>query len=190
MRLNKFIIKFFLTIGFLYFSLYFFLNGFISLKKNNIQSPLIKFDKSFIYKNKKTEEKLKTIKNNNNSDIKNIESRNNSEIKNSIYKIEKILIVKKNDGKLASSAAFNLSLGLFAAIIANFSGMVSVDINLRTVTDVEGHQGYAFLFTLLYGFSAGYSYTNTFSRTAVGFYVAGLLAMGACMFSGYQMVFS
>ena len=97
---------------------------------------------------------------------------------------------KKNDGKLASSAAFNLSLGLFAAIIANFSGMVSVDINLRTVTDVEGHQGYAFLFTLLYGFSAGYSYTNTFSRTAVGFYVAGLLAMGACMFSGYQMVFS
>ena len=51
---------------------------------------------------------------------------------------------KKNDGKLASSAAFNLSLGLFAAVIANFSGMVSVDINLRTVTDVEGHQGYAF----------------------------------------------
>jgi uncharacterized membrane protein len=97
---------------------------------------------------------------------------------------------KKNDTKLISSATFNLSLGLFAAIIANFSGMVSVDINLRTVVDVEGHQGYAFLFTLFYGFSAGYAYTNTFSRTAVGFYIAGLLAMGACLFSGYQMVFS
>ena len=97
---------------------------------------------------------------------------------------------KKNDAKLISSATFNLSLGLFAAVIANFSGMVSVDINLRTVVDVEGHQGYAFLFTLFYGFSAGYAYTNTFSRTAVGFYIAGLLAMGACLFSGYQMVFS
>lgn len=97
---------------------------------------------------------------------------------------------KKKDTKLISSATFNLSLGLFAAIIANFSGMVSVDINLRTVVDVEGHQGYAFLFTLFYGFSAGYAYTNTFSRTAVGFYIAGLLAMGACLFSGYQMVFS
>ena len=96
----------------------------------------------------------------------------------------------RNDTKLISSATFNLSLGLFAAIIANFSGMVSVDINLRTVVDVEGHQGYAFLFTLFYGFSAGYAYTNTFSRTAVGFYIAGLLAMGACLFSGYQMVFS
>ena len=97
---------------------------------------------------------------------------------------------KKNDAKLISSATFNLSLGLFAAVIANFSGMVSVDINLRTVVDVEGHQGYAFLFTLFYGFSAGYAYTNTFSRTAVGFYMVGLLAMGACLFSGYQMVFS
>ena len=35
---------------------------------------------------------------------------------------------KKNDSKLKSSAAFNLSLGLFAAVIADFSGMVSVDI--------------------------------------------------------------
>jgi uncharacterized membrane protein len=96
---------------------------------------------------------------------------------------------KKNDHKLKAAGAFNLSLGLFAAIIADFSGMVAVDINLRTVIDVEGHQGYAFLFTLLYGFSAGYAYTNTFSRNAVGFYMAGLLAMGVCLFSGYQLVF-
>ena len=96
---------------------------------------------------------------------------------------------KKNDAKLKFSGAFNLSLGLLAAVVACFSGMVSVDINLRTVVVVEGHQGYAFLFTVLYGFSAGYAYTNTFSRTAVGYYIAGLLAMGICLFSGYQLVF-
>ena len=99
------------------------------------------------------------------------------------------LALKKNDGTLQSAGAFNLSLGLLAAVVACFSGMVSVDINLRTVFDVEGHQGYAFLFTVLYGFSASYAYTNTFSRTAVGYYIAGFLAMGICLFSGYQLVF-
>jgi uncharacterized membrane protein len=96
---------------------------------------------------------------------------------------------KRTDEKLKAAGAFNLSLGLLAAVVADFSGMVSVDINLRTVLDVEGHQGYAFLFTILYGFSAGYAYTNSFSRTALGYYLAGLLAMGFCLFSGYQLVF-
>ena len=96
---------------------------------------------------------------------------------------------KKNDEKLKAAGAFNLSLGLLASVVADFSGMVSVDINLLTVVDVEGHQGYSFLFTILYGFSAGYAYTNTFSRTAVGYYMAGLLVMGICLFSGYQLVF-
>jgi len=99
------------------------------------------------------------------------------------------LAYKQNNEKLKAAGAFNLSLGLFAAVVADFSGMVSVDINLRTVVDVEGHQGYAFLFTLLYGFSAGYAYTNTFSKTALGIYMAGILAMGICLFSGYQLVF-
>ncbi|MZG29274.1 MAG: hypothetical protein F3741_00455 [Nitrospinae bacterium] len=96
---------------------------------------------------------------------------------------------KKNDDKLKAAGAFNLSLGLFASVVADFSGMVSVDINLLAVVDVEGHQGYSFLFTILYGFSTGYAYTNTFSRTAIGFYSAGLLAMGTCLFSGYSLVF-
>ncbi len=96
---------------------------------------------------------------------------------------------KKNDATLKAAGAFNLSLGLLAAVVADFSGMVSVDINLRTVVDVEAHQGYSFLFTILYGFSAGYAYTNTFSRTAIGFYLAGILVMGICLFSGYQLVF-
>ncbi len=96
---------------------------------------------------------------------------------------------KKNDDKLKAAGAFNLSLGLFASVVADFSGMVSVDINLLSVVEVEGHQGYSFLFTILYGFSTGYAYTNTFSRTALGFYSAGLLAMVYCMFSGYNLVF-
>lgn len=96
---------------------------------------------------------------------------------------------KKNDAKLKAAGAFNLSLGFLAAVSACFSGMVSVDINLRTVIDIEGHQGYAFLFTILYGFSTGYAYTNAFSKNALGFYAAGLLAMGVCAFSGYQLIF-
>ena len=96
---------------------------------------------------------------------------------------------KKNDEKLKAAGGFNLSLRLLASVVADFSGMVSVDINLLTVVAVEGHQGYSFLFTILYGFSTGYAYTNTFSRTALGYYTAGLLAMGVCLFSGYQLVF-
>ncbi len=98
------------------------------------------------------------------------------------------LSYRRNDPKLKAAASFNLSLGLLAAIVASFSGMVSVDINLRTTVDVEGHQGYSFLFTILYGFAAGYSYTNSFSRTAVTFYTLGLLTLCVCLFSGYQLV--
>ena len=97
---------------------------------------------------------------------------------------------KRNDPKLGSAASFNFSLGLMAAVVASFSGMVSVDINLRTTIDVEGHQGYSFLFTVLYGFVTGYSYTNSFSKTAQGFYIVGLLTMFICLFSGYQLVHS
>ena len=88
-----------------------------------------------------------------------------------------------------SAASFNLSLGLLASIVASFSGMMSVDISLRTTVDVEGHQGYSFLFTILYGFAVGYSYTNSFSKTAQGFYIVGLVTMCICLFTGYQLVF-
>ena len=97
---------------------------------------------------------------------------------------------KRKDPKLGFAASFNLSLGLMAAVVASFSGMVSVDIDLRTTIDVEGHQGYSFLFTVLYGFVTGYSYTNSFSKTAQGFYIFGLLTMFICLFSGYQLVHS
>ena len=96
---------------------------------------------------------------------------------------------KKNDPKLNSAASFNLSLGLLAAVVASFSGMMSVDIHFLKTVDVEGHQGYSFLFTVLYGFVVGYSYTNSFSKTAQGFYITGLVTMCICLFTGYQLVF-
>ena len=99
------------------------------------------------------------------------------------------LAKKQNNPKLSSAASFNLSLGLLAAVVSSFSGMMSVDLNLLTTIDVEGHQGYSFLFTVLYGFVVGYSYTNSFSKTAQGFYIVGLLTMCICLFTGYQLVF-
>ena len=99
------------------------------------------------------------------------------------------LAKNKKDPKLNSAASFNLSLGLLAAVVSSFSGMMSVDLNLLTTVDVEGHQGYSFLFTVLYGFVVGYSYTNSFSKTAQGFYIVGLVTMCLCLFTGYQLVF-
>ena len=99
------------------------------------------------------------------------------------------LAKNKKDPKLNSAASFNLSLGLLAAVVSSFSGMMSVDLNLLTTADVEGHQGYSFLFTVLYGFVVGYSYTNCFSKTAQGFYIVGLAIMCLCLFTGYQLVF-
>lgn len=96
---------------------------------------------------------------------------------------------KRNDPKLGSAASFNLSLGLLAAAVASFSGMMSADISLRATVDVEGHQGYSFLFTILCGFAVGFSYTHSFSKTAQGFYVFGLAAMCVCLFTGHQLVF-
>jgi uncharacterized membrane protein len=96
---------------------------------------------------------------------------------------------KKNNEKLKAAGSFNLSLGLLAAITADFSGMVSVDINLRSILDVEGHQGYSFLYTVIYGFATGYAYTNTFSKTALLYYGSGIITMGFCLFTGYQLVF-
>ena len=99
------------------------------------------------------------------------------------------LAKNKKDPKLNSAASFNLSLGLLAAVVSSFSGMMSVDLNLLATVDVEGHQGYSFLFTVLYGFVVGYSYTSSFSKTAQGFYIVGLATMCLCLFTGYQLVF-
>ncbi len=77
-----------------------------------------------------------------------------------------------------------------AALMADFSGMISVDIHSWDTVTILGHQGYSFLVTVLFGFAVGWSYTQPFSRTALLIYIMCALAMLASVFSGYQLVFS
>ena len=81
-------------------------------------------------------------------------------------------------------------MGFIAALMADFSGMISVDINSWTTAAILGHQGYSFLFTVLFGFALVRSYTQPFSRTALFIYIVCVTAMLASVFSGYQLVFS
>ena len=96
---------------------------------------------------------------------------------------------RKKNPLYQSAASFNLSLGLLGAVLADFSGMLSSDLGLRTVVEVEGHQGYSFLFTVLYGFTTMYSYTRAYSTTALVYYTAGGLSLAACAWTGYQLVY-
>jgi uncharacterized membrane protein len=96
---------------------------------------------------------------------------------------------RKKNPLYQSAASFNLSLGLLGSVLADFSGMLSSDLGLRTVVEVEGHQGYSFLFTVLYGFTTMYSYTRAYSRTAIFYYTAGSLSLVACAWTGYQLVY-
>lgn len=99
------------------------------------------------------------------------------------------LAKKRNHSGLAAAASLNFSLGFLAAVIADFSGMLSADMSGKTVLQVEGHQGYSFLFTVLYGFCTVFSYTKTFSSAAALFYIFNFLAMCASVYSGYLLVF-
>ena len=97
---------------------------------------------------------------------------------------------KRDDPRLAAAASFNFSIGLLMAVLAALSGMVSADINLRTNVEIEGHQGYSSLLVILYGFCTGFSYTQTYSATAVVCYSLNLIVLGASIYSGYLLVFS
>ena len=88
------------------------------------------------------------------------------------------------------AASFNLSIGFIAALMADFSGMISVDIHFWPTVAVLGHQGYSFLATILFGFALGWSYIQPFSKTALFVYIVCAMAMLASVFSGYQLVFS
>jgi len=94
----------------------------------------------------------------------------------------------KNDN--TEAASFNLSMGFIAALMADFSGMISVDINSWNTVAVLGHQGYSFLVTVLFGFALGLSYIQPFSKNALFVYIVCVIAMLASVFSGYQLVFS
>ena len=99
------------------------------------------------------------------------------------------LAYKRNNVDDTGAASFNLSIGFIAALMADFSGMVSVDINSWTTMVVLGHQGYSFLFTVLLGFALGWSYIHPFSKTALFIYIMCAISMVASVFSGYQLVF-
>ena len=96
---------------------------------------------------------------------------------------------KKDSSKYRAAANFNFSMGFLAAVLAVFSGLLSTDLNLKTTLEVEGHQGYSFLFTVLLGFCTGYSYTRPYSRTALWYYTFASIALLACIYSGYSLVF-
>lgn len=93
----------------------------------------------------------------------------------------------KNDD--TGAASFNLSIGFIAALMADFSGMLSVDINSWSTVAVLGHQGYSFLVTVLFGLALCWSYIQPFSKAALFIYIVCAIAMLASVFSGYQLVF-
>ena len=97
---------------------------------------------------------------------------------------------KKGGRNNTEAASFNLSIGFIAALIADFSGMISVDIHSLDTSAILGHQGYSFLATVLFGFAVGWSYTQPFSKTALLIYIISALAMLIRIYSGYQLVFS
>ena len=101
-----------------------------------------------------------------------------------------LLAYKRGKSSRTGAASFNLSIGFIAALMADFSGMVSVDINSWSSVAVLSHQGYSFLATVLFGFSLGWSYIQPFSRTALFIYIVCMVVMLASVFSGYQLVFS
>jgi len=96
---------------------------------------------------------------------------------------------KRNRPVLAAAGSLNFSIGFLAVLMAAFSGMVSVDVGLRTTVEVQGHQGYSFLAAILYGFCMVYSYIRAYSPTAILFYALNLAALGASVYSGYLLVF-
>jgi len=100
-----------------------------------------------------------------------------------------LLAYKRGEKDNTGPASFNLSMGFIAALMADFSGMISVDIHSWNTVTILGHQGYSFLATVLFGFALGWSYTNPFSKTALLIYIMCILAMFASVYSGYQLVF-
>ena len=101
-----------------------------------------------------------------------------------------LLAHRRRESNNTGVASFNLSMGFIAALMADFSGMISVDIHSWNTVTILSHQGYSFLVTVLFGFAVGWSYTQPFSKTALFIYIMCTLGMLACVYSGYQLVFS
>lgn len=102
-----------------------------------------------------------------------------------------LLFLGRNKSKPVWIAAgsINLSFGLLAVLTAVFTGLFSADIGMFPTEEVEGHQGWSFLTVILFAICVIYSYTRTFSKAAIFFYCSNFLALSACVYSGYLLVF-
>ncbi len=102
-----------------------------------------------------------------------------------------LLFLSKKKGKpiLSGAASLNFTFGLLATALAILTGMLASDLGLRQVTEIEGHQGYAFAMMLTYGATTVYSYTSKYSTAAKWIYAINLLFLGATYYSGYILVF-
>lgn len=88
-----------------------------------------------------------------------------------------------------AAGSINLSFGLLATIMAVFTGLFSADIGLLSTEEIESHQGWSFLTVILFAICVIFSYTRTFSSGALTFYIGNFLVLGACIYSGYILVF-
>lgn len=102
-----------------------------------------------------------------------------------------LLFLSQKKGKpiLSGAASLNFTFGLLATALAILTGMLASDLGLRQVTEIEGHQGYAFAMMLTYGATTVYSYTSKYSTAAKWIYAINLLFLGATYYSGYILVF-
>ncbi len=102
-----------------------------------------------------------------------------------------LLFLSRKQAKpiLSGAASLNFTFGLLATVLAGLTGMLASDLGLRQVSEIEGHQGYAFAMVLTYVASTVYSYTSTFSTAAKWVYAINILFLGATYYSGYLLVF-
>jgi len=96
---------------------------------------------------------------------------------------------RRSNSLWLQAASLNFSIGLLASVLAVLTGMFAADLDMRSIPEVEGHQGYSFAFVVGYVICTIYSYTQAFSKAALGFYLANLILMAATAWSGYLLVF-
>ncbi len=96
---------------------------------------------------------------------------------------------RRSDPDLVQAAALNFSAGLLMGVLAVFTGLFATDIGMWPSVQVEGHQGYSFVFVVLYVICTVFAYTDALSKAAFAFYILNVFIMGATAWSGYLLVF-
>ena len=96
---------------------------------------------------------------------------------------------KNNKPVLYGAASLNFTFGLLATVLAGLTGMLASDLGLRQVSEVEGHQGYAFAMLLTYVAGTVFCYTQKFSQGAKWVYAGNFFLLVMTYYSGYLLVF-